>query len=73
MPATNIILIIIIIFAVTDSYIEDITSKITVVILISLETFFQLTVLSLGFFSVFETPGDPGDIIVEKKSNTETI
>lgn len=50
MSATIIILIIVKIFAVTDSYIEDITFKIIVVILISSETFFHLTVLSLAVF-----------------------
>lgn len=74
MLVTIIILIIVIMFAVIDIYIEGIISKITVLIAtVRSETFFPPIVLKLRFFFlVLETPADTGDVTAEWKSNRAT-
>lgn len=75
MPVTIIILIIVIIFAIIEICIEDVISKITVIIPpVGSETFFHLQSLVGGGGGglVLETLAATGDTTAEWKSNTAT-
>lgn len=74
MPVTIIILIIVIIFAIIEICIEDVISKITVIIPpVGSETFFHLqSLVGGGGGLVLETLAATGDTTAEWKSNTAT-